>query len=297
MSGSSVLYDSPGPRTRRNTRIGSAVGTLVVLGLVAVVVKRLADAGQFETELWAPLLDPDDEVFRDVWNLLREGFANTLKAAAISILLSLLLGTLLGMLRLSLPGAARWPVVGLIELLRGLPVVLAVFGAYVILPELGLPLPNIWYLVIGLTAYNSVIIAEILRAGVNSLPRGQREAGLAIGLTPLQTLSQVQLPQAFRVMLPALISQLVVVLKDTTLAAVALAGFVEALNTSKVVYQNLDNPIQVYTVVGVIFIAVNYALSRLAVWVERRLSHRSSGKHIDPAAAVTVGAPDMVPGR
>lgn len=286
---SSVLYDAPGPRARRYSRIGSVVGALALLALVTLVINILVDEGQFDRELWAPLIDPSDEVFSQVWALLREGFTNTLTAAAIAIVLSLALGVVLGVLRMSLPRPAAAPVVGFIELFRGLPVVLSIFFAANAFPEFGVRLPVVWYLVIGLTAYNSVIFAEILRAGVNSLPSGQREAGLAIGLTPLQTMSTVQLPQAFRVMLPAIISQMVVVLKDTTLAAVALAGFVEALNQGKVIYQNLDNPIQVYFVIGVIFVLANYLLSRLATFVERKLSRRTAGGHIEPTALVQPG--------
>jgi glutamate transport system permease protein len=131
--------------------------------------------------------------------------------------------------------------------------------------------------VIGLTAYNMVIIAEILRAGVLSLPSGQREAALAIGLTPGSTMRLILLPQAVRTMLPALISQIVVVLKDTSLAAV-LGIYIELLRQGNLIALNLDNPIQMLSVIAVIFILLNYLLSRLARWLERRLSrsHRTA---------------------
>ncbi|MFV0461118.1 MAG: amino acid ABC transporter permease [Actinomycetales bacterium] len=285
---SSVLYDAPGPRARRNTLIGSVIGGGVILALLGYVIYRLNAAGQFAPELWGPLLNPNNEFFRQVWNLLLSGFRLTLEAAALSIVFSVAVGVLLGILRLSLPPAFRWPVVLFIELARGTPVVMAIFFAYVVLPSVGLRWPLLWYLVLALTVYNSVIIAEILRAGVNSLPNGQREAGLAIGLTPVRTLWLIQLPQAFRIMLPALISQAVVALKDTTLAAVTMAGFAEALNQAKPIYQNLGNPIQVYFVVGIIFITINYLLSRLAVWLEGRVSRRTSGDAhaLDKAAQI-----------
>jgi len=164
----------------------------------------------------------------------------------------------------------RWAVVGVIELFRGLPVVIAIYLAYRILPELGIDLSLLWYLVIGLTAYNSVIIAEIVRSGVLSLPRGQGEAASAIGLTRLQSLRLIQLPQAFRVMLPALISQLVVVFKDTSLGFVIL--YLESVRFVRIAIQELDNPIQLFFVLAVIFIVINYLLGRFAEWVERRLS-------------------------
>lgn len=286
---SSVLYDAPGPKARRNNLIGSIIGGAAILGLIALVLSKLNENGQLAPELWAPLLDPNNEVFPQVWALLREGFKNTLLAAAISIVLSLAIGIALGTARLSMHGVKRWPIVALIELVRGAPVVVAIYFAANVLPQFGIQLDNLWYLVIGLTAYNSVIFAEILRAGVASLPKGQREAGLAIGLTPLRTLQIVQLPQAFRVMLPAIISQIIVCLKDTTLAAVALAGFTEALNQSKAIYLNLDNPIQVYTVVGIIFITINFLLGKFAEWVERRMSTRTAGGHIDTTQVAGAG--------
>ena len=276
-----VLYDAPGPVARRRALAGSVVATLVIAGLAAVVLLRLADAGQLSAERWGPLLDPGDEVFGQVWSLLWDGLKATLTAAVLAIVLSLVLGTLIGSLRMLLPGAARWPVVGVMELLRGLPVVIAIYFASRVLPDLGVDLSalpgedGLWYLVIGLVAYNMVIIAEILRAGVASLPRGQREAGLSIGLTPVQTMRLVLLPQAFRVMLPALISQLVVVLKDTSLAAV-LGIYPELLRRANRIAQNLDNPIPMFVVAGLIFVVINVALGRLAVYAERRMSRRTA---------------------
>jgi glutamate transport system permease protein len=127
-----------------------------------------------------------------------------------------------------------------------------------------------WYLVIGLTAYNAVVIAEIIRAGVQALPRGQTEAASAIGLTRAATLRLILLPQAFRIMLPALISQIVVILKDTSLGA--FISYEELLRRGNLAVQNLGNPLQLYLLIGVLFVAVNSVLSRLAVFAERRLS-------------------------
>ena len=275
---SSVLYDTPGPKARARHRIAGLIGGLALAGFAAVALWRLYQQGQFAWELWSPLVDPTDETFSLVWQRLADGFLNTLKAAALAIALSLAIGIALGILRLVVPVWIRWLVVAVIEVLRGTPVVLMIFFVWAVFPQFGLHMDNLWYLVIALTAYNCVIVAEILRAGVAALPRGQWEAGLAIGLSRVRTLWYIELPQAFRIMLPALISQMVVALKDTTLAAVALTAFVEALNQSKVIYQNLGNPIQVYVVVGVVFVTVNYALGRFATWLERRLAHGSSTK-------------------
>ncbi|WP_134768664.1 amino acid ABC transporter permease [Nocardioides sp. 1609] len=280
---SSVLYDAPGPRARRRARIGSVLALLVMAGAVYVVVQRLADRGQFEWELWGPWLDPSFEEFPLVWNLVREGAVATLVAAVLSIGLSLFFGVLLGVARMRLGRAARIPLVGFIELFRGLPVVITIVFVWRAFEELDVdlgPLPGgvgLWYLVIGLTLYNSVIIAEILRAGVASLPSGQGEAARAIGMTESQVMRTVLLPQAFRVMLPALISQLVVILKDTSLAALVGSFYIELLSRGNQISQNLDNPIQSLFIVGIMFILINYALSKLATWVERRMSRSYTG--------------------
>jgi glutamate transport system permease protein len=276
MSDYAVLYDAPGPQARRRSLIGGIVATVVILIGAGVVAKRLSDKGQFSRELWGPIVDPGNEVFRDVWRLIGEGLLATLKAAALAIVFSLVVGALIGVGRLMLGRWTRIPLIGVMEVLRGLPVVITIYFASRVLPELGADLSfmpggdGLWYLVIGQTAYNMVIIAEILRAGVLSLPSGQREAALAIGLTPGATMRLVLLPQAVRTMLPALISQVVVILKDTSLAAV-LGIYIELLRQGNLIALNLDNPIQILSVVAVIFILVNYGLSRLARWLEGRM--------------------------
>lgn len=276
----SVLYDAPGPKARLRILISSIVAGLVLIVVAFLVFRRLDDAGQFEADLWAPLFDPNDPLFSQVWELLWEGLQATLKAAALAIAFSLVIGTLLAVTRITAARWWRWLVVSVIEVFRGLPVVITIFLAARVLPEAGVDLSLMWFLVIGLTAYNSVVIAEIVRSGIAALPRGQTEAAYAIGLTRGQTLRLVLLPQAFRIMLPALISQLVVVLKDTSLGA--FIGYPELLRTGQLIVQNLNNPIQTYLLVGIIFILINYALSKLAVWIERRLSR--AGKAATPAA-------------
>lgn len=294
----SVLYDAPGPRARRRALIGSIIAVAGIAVLLYVVISRLVDAGQFTMRRWGPLINPGDESFAAVWQLLGEGFLATVIAAGLAIVLSLVIGTLIGTARMMSGRWTRGPIIGFVELLRGLPVVVTIFFVFLALPAAGIrvaPLPGpdgLWYLVIGLVLYNSVIIAEILRAGVASLPRGQREAALAVGMTNGLTMRQVLLPQAFRTMLPALISQLVVVLKDTSLAAV-LGIYIELLRRGNLIALNLDNPVQVLFVVALIFIAINYALSRLAVYTEDRLSRAPrAGKvaHADVEAAPGAGA-------
>lgn len=295
-----VLYDAQGPRARRRTLIGTVVAMLVLLGLAYVVYRRLDERGQFSMEEWGPLIDPGNEAFDAVWRLIGTGIVNTLKAAAVAMVLSIVLGTLIAVARLSLGRAGRIPLIGLVELFRGVPVVVLVYIGVRVLPDVGLDMREwpggqvFWGLIIGLTVYNMVIFAEIVRAGVASLPRGQREAALATGLTNWQTMRIVLLPQAFRTMLPAIISQLIVVLKDTSLVTF-IANYDELLSQGESIQRNLGNPIQTFFVIALIYIAINYTLGRLAQYVERRQSQagRSTEEPAETAGLAPVGGASL----
>jgi glutamate transport system permease protein len=264
----------------------------VAAGLYFLVYRPLDHKGQFSGDLWGPLLNPGNENFSQVWQRIGVGVRNTLRAAALAIVASLVVGTLLAMLRVQLKSLTRRRFTGFatpvsyllrglsvvlsavtrvcVEVFRGLPVVITIFFVARGLPEFGISLPTLWYLVLGLTIYNSVVIAEILRSGMEGLPVGQSEAASAIGLSPWQTSRMILLPQAYRIMLPALISQLVVVLKDTSLGFII--SYEETLNIGKQIIGVLNNPIQVYVVIAVLFISVNYSLSKLAQYIQRRLA-------------------------
>jgi glutamate transport system permease protein len=292
----SVLFEVPGPRARRATLIGSVAATAVILaGAYRFVYLPLAEKGQFSLQMWGPLVDPSHEYFAQVWQRLGVGAANTLVAAVLAIAGSLVFGTLLAVLRIQLralrlrrfTGTAA--PVGLllrllsrvlsavtrtcVEVFRGLPVVITIFLAGRGLPELGVSFElNLWYVVIGLTVYNMVVIAEMLRSGMESLSGGQGEAAAALGLGTLRTTWSILLPQSFRIMLPALVGQLVVVLKDTSLGFII--SYEETMVIAKQIIGNLGNPIQVYLVVGAGFVAANYVLSALARHVQRRVAER-----------------------
>ena len=209
-----VLYDVAGPRSRRRILAGSVVGLLVIAVILGLAVARLAAKGAFEADLWQVLTQ------NDVQRLLGRGLAATLRAALLAMALSMLVGALLAVGRLSrrrwLAGLAG----GWVELFRGLPLLLMILFVFLGLPALGVTVSTFWALVAGLTLYNSAVLGEIFRAGILSLPKGQTEAAYAIGLRQGQTLRIILLPQAIRRMLPALVSQLVTLLKDTSLGFV-----------------------------------------------------------------------------
>lgn len=289
---SSVLYDAPGPRARRTTLIGTIIGGLVLVGLVVLAVIQLGANGQLDGAKWGPFYNPANPFFVATWGALAGGLLVTLEAAALTLVFALAIGTVLAVLRVTSSRAWRWLVVGVVELLRGLPVVITIYFASRVLPELGISLPPLWYLVIGLTAYNCVIIAEIIRSGIAALPRGQTEAAYAVGLSRLQVLRLILLPQAFRLMLPALISQLVVIVKDTSLGGLVVFGFTEFVRTANVVIQfyggdqKINLALQMYVTVALIFILINYGLGKLAEYI----GGRSSKKKGDVDPTVPVGA-------
>jgi glutamate transport system permease protein len=290
---SGVLYDAPGPRTRRLSIIGSIVAVAAVaVGAYFFVYLPLAANGQFSMQKWGPLIDPGNEYFSLLWNRLRQGFTATLTAAACAIAASAIIGTGLAVLRVQLRAwtalrFGRWGApIGLllrtlmwllnlitrvaVEIFRGVPVVVTILFVWLALREYDVRFADaLWYLVIGLTIYNSIVIGEILRSGMDGLPTGQREAADSLGLSPFQTVRLVLLPQAYRIMLPALISQLVVVLKDTSLGFII--SYEEVMRVSSQAVQILNNPLQLYLVVGAVFVVVNYSLSKLAAYVQRSL--------------------------
>jgi glutamate transport system permease protein len=316
MSDQAVLYDAPGPRARRTTLITSiVVGVLVVIGAYFLVYKPLDKRGEFTMDKWGPLIDPSNDNFSQVWQRILDGFQATLIAAALAVVGSLAFGILLAVARVQLKAVSRRRYVGLpapvavllrvltkaldvisrvfVEVFRGLPVVITIVFVWLGLPSMGVELGNLlWYLVLGLVLYNTVVIAEILRSGMEGLPAGQREAADAIGLSTGQTIWSILLPQALRIMLPALISQLVVVLKDTSLGFII--GYEEILRITTQIVQILDNQIQMYIVVGTIYILINYGLSKLAGYVQRRMARGRKTRNLPtetaPPAAVAAAA-------
>jgi glutamate transport system permease protein len=309
-----VLYDAPGPRARRRTFIVSVLAALAVLAVGYFFVYRpLANHGEFSMEKWGPLIDPGNENFKLLWARIRDGFSKTLTAAGLAIVTSLVLGIALAVLRVQLKALRRRPFASAggagsaalrvlawvlnaitrfcVEIFRGTPVVTTIYFVSVGLPVMGVDFDSnraLWYLVIGLTIYNMVVIAEILRSGMEGLPGGQSEAANALGLSSFQVTRMILLPQAFRIMLPALIGQLVVVLKDTSLGFII--SYEEILRVSGQTIQVLSNPLQMYAVVGAIYIAMNYTLSKLAVYAQRRLARGRKTATLTPAQdPITLG--------
>jgi glutamate transport system permease protein len=281
-----VLYDVQGPKARRRILIGSVLATLAVLALLYLAARRLADNGQLDAERYRPFLE--EPLF---WERLGEGLRNTLKAAAYGLVLASITGTVLAFGRLAHSRLIRLPAIAVIEFFRATPLLLLILAFFLAFPiVVGTSLPALWALVLGLTLYNGAVIAEIIRAGIQSLPKGQTEAALAVGLTRGQTLRTVLLPQAVRIMLPSLISQLVVLLKDTSLGFVI--GFEELLRTGRFLGETAEfgrSSLQIIVVVAAIYIFLNLLLGRLAAYVEGRQRRRMGSSVAAAPASAPIG--------
>ncbi len=285
MSAENVLFDAPGPKARLRHAILTGVGILVLVLVLWVVYRKMDSANQLQGFMWEPFVtDPA------VWTAyLIPGLWETAKAAAASVVLAGAFGIVFGMGRLSPFRSVRWVSSVVVEFFRSVPVLLMMvfffFGYFATaswLPNQYAPFAAV---VLALTLYNGSVIAELVRSGVHSLPKGQSEAGMSIGLTDFQTLRIVQLPQALRAMLPALVGQLVVVLKDTALGTVVL--YPELLTAAKTLGSAYANTVPAYIVAAVLFIAINYLLTRVAGYVEGRMQRkkRSAGGPMAAAAA------------
>ncbi|MDN3057099.1 amino acid ABC transporter permease [Streptomyces sp. SRF1] len=255
-----ALYDVPGPRTRRRHRVYALAAVVVLLALLGWVVHLLIDTGQFAYRKWMPF------EYKGIQELLLNGLAGTLKAFGMAAVLSLALGGLLAAGRLSDHRPVRWVATLVVEFFRAMPVLVMIFFVFVALKVQPLPA-----LVTGLTLYNGSVLAEVFRAGVNSVDRGQREAAYSLGLRKTQVMVSVLVPQGVRAMLPAIISQLVVALKDTSLGF--LITYEEFLHAGKLIASNLDYDlpfIPVVMVISPIYIGMCMLLSWFATWVAKR---------------------------
>ena len=261
-----ILYDAPGPRARRRNRLIGLAGAAAVLAVLGYVVARFAQTGQFAAKKWSIF------EFANVQRTLIDGYLHTLAAAGVAAVLALVLGAVLAAARLSERSWLRRTSFGFVEVFRAIPLLLLMFLFYYGTPTLGLRLSPFWAVVLGLMLYNGAVLAEIFRAGIEAVPRGQSEAALAIGLRPGQVMRAVLLPQALRSMLPAIISQLVVLLKDTALGF--LVTYDELLKQIKQLASagEFEFPlIPLVLVGGAMYVGTCLLLAALATTLERRL--------------------------
>ncbi|MDN5557948.1 MAG: amino acid ABC transporter permease [Ruaniaceae bacterium] len=273
MSNSSLLFDAPGPKTRRRILIFNIVGVAFVLGILAWVLVLLGDKGQLTAAKWLPFIQAQ------TWTtFLIPGIIATLQAAAVSVITANLFGLFFGMGRLSTNKIVRLVSGIVVEFFRAVPVLLMMIFFYFLYSKSGIMPPTyapFWAVVSGLTLYNGAVVAELVRSGVLNLPSGQSEAGLSIGMTTGQVLRTILMPQALVAMMPSMLSQLVVILKDTALGY--LITYSDLLRQARLVGTSFQNLVPALLVAAVIFIAINYSLTSLASYLSVRVRNRPAG--------------------
>ncbi|WP_327272542.1 amino acid ABC transporter permease [Streptomyces sp. NBC_01224] len=294
----SVLYDAQGPRAKQRNILYTVLFVLCAAAAVWWVYDSLASKHQLDWIKWKPFFTSAQPWETYIW----PGLQNTLKAAFFALLIALPLGALFGIGRLSDHRWVRLPAGAVVEFFRAIPVLIlmiianAVYSEYTNISSDSRPL---YAVVTGLVLYNASVLAEIVRAGIHSLPQGQTDAAKAIGMRKGQTMVFVLLPQAVTAMLPAIVSQLVVIVKDTALGG-AMMTFPELLASIRPMSANYGaNTIACFTIVAVIYVAVNFALTSFASWLERWLRRNRKGKTAAPGtvpggAPETIGTPSLV---
>jgi glutamate transport system permease protein len=275
MSAQSVLFDAPGPRARRFIAVANVVGVLLVLAIAWFIYVKFDEKGQWAGNLWSKAFAADS------WQYyLWPGLQNTLLAAVYSVVAALVFGFLFGIGRLSTNRAVRWFCGVVVEFFRAVPVLVMMFAGWLIFSrQLDWLIPRelapLYAVVVALTLYNGSVIAELIRSGVGNLPKGQREAALAVGMTRGQSIRNVELPQAIVAMLPSLVSQFVVILKDSALGS--LITFAELLKNAQTLTSG-GGLLQVLIVVAAVYIVINWLLSKLAERLARGVRRRTSGR-------------------
>lgn len=274
MSQATVLYDVPGPRARRRNRVLTAVFTIAFAALAALIVWKLGQKDQWAAGKWKPFLRAD------IWTRhIIPGVAGTLKAAAIAAVLALAFGIVFGVARVSSRWWIKMPAGIVVELFRAIPLLLLIFFASYVpgaLTDFTWNPTALQAVVFGLTMYNGSVLAEVVRAGINAIPKGQAEAGYAIGLRKGQVMRLVLVPQAITAMMPAIVSQFVVLLKDTALGTIIAY---DNLTSNVSILENLyTNAIPAAIVIAAVYIPINLTLSWIATRLERRNRWRGQGR-------------------
>lgn len=277
----SVLFDAPGPRTRVRHRVYGVISSLVLAAILGAIIWKLWEKDQFAYRYWEPFVTPR------IINVLLEGLYKTVGAAIFAVTGAVIFGVVFGIAKLSDHRIIRWPAWTVVEFFRAVPLLMVIIATWYYL-DAQPGTPAFVALVVGLILYNGSVLAEIVRAGINAVPSGQAEAAYAIGMRKGQVMRIVLLPQAIKIMIPAIISQAIVALKDTSLGYAILApGLTVA---GKLVYGEFRNTIQTALVMAALYIVLNLILSYFATLAQRRFVGEKKG--VEVVGGIVQSQPD-----
>lgn len=258
----SVLYEQPGPKAKRRIRVATILSLLVFVVLLMLVVVRFAQAGQLSARYWSFFLKAT------TWKFLGQGLLGTLKVAMIAGLVTFAMGFVLMILRLGGGRIIRTLAVTLIEFSRGTPTLLFVYFFFLFAPQFGIKLPAFWKITLPVAISAAGVVAEVLRSGVNAVAKGQIEAAYSLGMQRSHVFLKIVWPQALRFVIPSLIAEIVIVLKDTTFAYVV--NYADMMQNARVLISNYDAMLSVYLVVALIYVVINALLGKVSAWLVGR---------------------------
>jgi len=258
-----ALYEAPGPKTQRRVRIGTAISLVLLVALIAFVIRQFYINDQLNPKYWSFFAR------WTTWRFLLKGFMGTIKVAITAGIIAMVLGLLLMLGRISPNKALSATCHVITDLFRSLPSLLLIYFFFLVIPKYGIRMPSFWMITIPVGLAASGVLAEVFRAGVNAVPKGQVEAAMALGMTHGKITRKIVLPQALKIVIPSLVSQLVVVVKDTTVAYVV--SYPDLMQNARVLISNYDALVSMYFVVAIIYILVNYATNQFSIY----LAHRS----------------------
>ena len=261
-----ALYEAPGPKTRQRTIIGTVVSLALLALAISLIVRQFYITDQLNPRYWSFLLE------WTTWRFLLEGLWGTIQVALVSGFISIVLGLLLMLGRIGQNRIISAVCHVLTDLFRSLPSLLLIYFFFLVIPKYGISMPSFWMLTIPISLAASGVLAEVFRAGVNAVPKGQTEAAMSIGLTHGKIVRKIILPQALRIVIPSLVSQLVVVVKDTTVAYVV--SFPDLMQNARVLISNYDALVSMYFVVAIIYILINYAINHLSIYLAQRSGNK-----------------------
>ena len=257
-----VLYEEPGPKARRRILVATVAAAVALAVLLALVVRRFYVTGQLAPKFWAFFARPT------TWAFLFQGFLGTMEVSLTAGLIAIALGFVLMLGRVSGSRILGGPCRVVINFFRGVPSLLLIYFFFMVVPQYGVRMPSFWMITLPVGLAASGVLAEVFRAGVNAVPQGQSEAAYSLGMRRMKVMFKIVFPQAVRYVIPSLISQLVVVVKDTTVAYVV--SYPDMLQNARVLISNYSALVSTYFVVAIIYILLNYAINQAAIAVARR---------------------------
>ena len=262
-----ALYEPPGPKMRKKIVLATIISLAALAALVVVIIRQFYITGQLDARYWSFFTRAT------TWKFLGRGLVGTLEASVVAGIVAFAAGFLLMLGRISSVKVVRGISIALIEFTRGVPTLLLIYFFFLVAPQFGLKLPPLWKIAAPVAISACGVVAEVLRSGVNAVPKGQREAALSLGMRNGKVFFKIVFPQAIRYVVPSLISELVIVVNDTTFAYVV--NFPDLLQNARVLITNYDELLSVYLLIAVIYIIINYLLNKASAMVAKRRNSKT----------------------